>query len=198
MLESGLAKRASYAGAGPQVLALESKQDWKALVQLARARLAREPDNPDWDILSGYALLQMKDYGPAAAAFTRATQRSPEDIDAWNLLGESLRLSGDSARAIRTLEHTATISRTSHVTYFLLGEAYRDAGRPDRAVPALRESLRIDPGFAGSWFSLGLVCIQTGQREELASVLEQLRKLDPALARELERARDAGAGFRRR
>jgi tetratricopeptide (TPR) repeat protein len=190
MLESGLAKRASFAGAGPQVLALEKKDDWKGLVRLARERLAREPDNPDWEIVAGYALLQLQDYGPASAALARATRRSPEDIDAWNLLGESQRLSGDAARAVRTLEHTATISRTSNVTYFLLGQAYRDSGRPDRAVQALGESIRIQPDFAASWFSLGLVYVQTGQREQLDAVLEQLRKLNRPLAQELEKARD--------
>jgi protein O-GlcNAc transferase len=191
MLESGLAKRASFAGAGAQVLELETKQDWKALVQLARVRSAGEPDNADWDIIAGYALLQLKDYGGATAALTRATRRSPEDIDAWNLLGESLRLSGDAPRAVRSLEHTATISRTSNITYFLLGQAYRDLGRPDRAVQAFRESLRIDPDFAASWFSLGLVYLQTGRREEANAVLEQLRTLNAPLAQELEKVRAA-------
>jgi tetratricopeptide (TPR) repeat protein len=198
LLDSGLAKRASFAGggAGERVLELERRQEWKALVQFARERLLREPDNPDWEIIAGYGLLQTQDYAQASAAFTRATRRNPEDIDGWNLLGESLRLSGEPARAVRTLEHAATISRTSNVTYFLLGEAYRDSGRPDRAVQAYRESLRIEPAFSATWFGLGLAYLQTGQRDELTAVLEQLRKLNRPLSEQLEKARDAGPGGR--
>lgn len=192
MLENGLARRASLAGAGREVLELEKKQDWKSLVRLAQERLRHDPDNPNWEVVAGYGLLQSHDYPQASAAFTRATRRSPEDVDAWNLLGESFRLSRDSARAIRTLEHAATISRTSHVTYFLLGEAYRDAGRPDRASHAYGESLRIEPKFSATWFGLGLVYLQTGQRKELEAVLEQLRKLNPALSEQLEKARRGG------
>jgi tetratricopeptide (TPR) repeat protein len=196
LLDTGLARRAIFAGAdrsaGRQVLELEQKKDWTGLIRLARERLAGQPDSADWEVIAGYALLQTQDYAQAAAAFARATRRSPEDVDAWNLLGESFRLSRDPARAIRTLEHAVTISRTSNIAYFLLGEAYRDAGRPDRAIQAYRESLRIEPEFSATWFSLGLVYLQTGRREELDAVLEQLRKLNRPLAEQLEKARKAG------
>jgi len=192
LLQNSLARRAHFLGAGPQVLELEKKEDWAGLVRLARERLLREPDNADWELIGGYGLLQLKDYRQAAAAFSRATQRSPEDIDAWNLLGESQRASGDPARAARTLERAATVSRTSQLTYFLLGEAYREDGRPDRAINAYRESVRLEPRFAPAWYGLGSVYLQTGRQEELKAVMEQLQKLNPALAEQLAKAGGKG------
>lgn len=197
MLDTGIARRATYAGpdrsSGQRVYDLEKKQDWKGLVEYARERLVLQPDSADWEIITGYALLQQRNFAQAAAAFTRATRRSPEDVDGWNMLGESFRLSGDPQAAIRTLQHAATVSRTSGATYFLLGEAYRDTGRPDRAIEAYRESSRIDPEFPLNWYSLGLAYLQTGRREELKPVLEQLRSLSPELAKELEKTRDTPA-----
>jgi tetratricopeptide (TPR) repeat protein len=194
LLETGLARRATFAGPdrspGRRVLDLETSKDWKGLTQLAREQLARDPDSADWEIIGGYGLLQNRDYAQAVAAFGRATRRSPEDVDAWNLLGESFRLSGDPQAALRTLDHAATINRTSSSTYFLLGEAYRDFGRPDRAIQAYRESARLDPGFSATWLGLGLAYLQTGQREDFKAALEQLRSLNPALAAQLEKTRD--------
>jgi tetratricopeptide (TPR) repeat protein len=197
LLETGLARRATFAGddrgAGTRVLELEKKEDWAGLARFARERLSRAPDSADWELIAGYSLLQMKDYRQASEAFARATRRSPEDVDAWNLLGESQRALGDPARAARTLEHAATINRTSSLTYFLLGQAYRENGRPDLAGRTYRESIDLEPRFALTWFGLGLVYLQTGQREEFARTLEQLRKLNRPLSEQLEKARGTGA-----
>ena len=158
-------------------------------MRLAREALRQDPAGTDWEFIAGYGLMQSGDYAGAAASFSRVTQHNPEDIDAWNLLGETRRVAGNPAQAARTLEHAATIGRTSEVTFFLLGEAYRDLGRPDRSIPAYRESLRLDPSFAPAWFGLGLVYRQTGRREELREVQEQLQKLNPALADQLSKGR---------
>ena len=195
LLETSLARRATFAGAdrspGQQVFDLEKKKDWKGLVEYARAQQRDAPDSADWDLIAGYGLLQQRNYTQAVPAFSRATRRNPEDVDAWNLLGESFRLSGDPQAAVRTLEHAATVSRTSGVTYYLLGEAYRDLGRPDRAVRAYGESVRIDGSFAPTWFGLGLAYLQTGQRQDFAEALERLRALSPELGKQLEKVRDA-------
>ncbi len=196
MLETGLARRATFAGAerspGERVLELEKKQDWRGLIDYAREQSARAPDSPDWDIIAGYGWLQVRNYTQAVAALNRATRRSPEDVDGWSLLGEAYRLSGDPQAAVRTLEHAVTVGRASGPAHYLLGEAYRDYGRPDRAIRSYRESIRIDPEFAATWFGLGLAYLQTGQREELKETLERLRALNPALAKELEKARGPG------
>ena len=168
---------------------LEMAQDWSGLTRFAEERIRLEPTNYDWRVVAGYAWLRRGDNARASDAFLLVTQRNPEDIDAWNMLGETQRLSGQPARAAQTLERAATIDRTSSVTYFLLGEAYRDAGRLERATAAYRESLRHAPKYAPAWFGLGTVYVRTGSREELQAVKEQLQKLDPSLAEQLGRSR---------
>jgi cytochrome c-type biogenesis protein CcmH/NrfG len=118
-------------------------------------------------------------------------QSNPEDIGAWNLLGESQRRAGQPGQAARTLERASIVGRTSFVTFFFLGEAYRDAQRLDRAIPAYREATRLAPEFAQGWFELGVACVRTGEKEEAAAAEENLKKLDPALAAELKKRSDA-------
>jgi len=165
---------------------LAKKQDWSAMVQFAEAQQKRDPGGSDWDVLAGYGWLRRGEYPKAVAAFTRVIQRNPEDIGAWNLLGEAQRRSGQPGQAIRTLERASAVGRTSAATYFFLGEAYRDSRRLDRAIPAYREAVRLEPGYAQAWFELGSAYARLGQREEGGIVMERLEKLDPALAKELK------------
>jgi Flp pilus assembly protein TadD len=129
--------------------------------------------------MAGYAWLRSGDYAKAISALSRLTLSNPEDIGAWNLLGESQRLARQPGRAAQTLERASTVGRSSHVTFFLLGEAYRDAGRLDRAIRAYREAVRLEPEFARGWFELGAVSIRIREFEEAKAALDQLEKLDP-------------------
>ncbi|HEY6242053.1 MAG TPA: tetratricopeptide repeat protein [Burkholderiales bacterium] len=172
---------------------LAKKQDWTAMVQLAEAQQKGDPEGSDWGVIAGYAWLRRGEYPKATAAFARVIQRNPEDIGAWNLLGESQRRSGQPGQATRTLERASAIGRTSFATFFFLGEAYRDSNRLDRAIPAYREAARLEPEFAQALFELGSAYVRTGQREQAGVILERLEKLDPALGKELKKRMEGGS-----
>ncbi|HTF13288.1 MAG TPA: tetratricopeptide repeat protein [Burkholderiales bacterium] len=161
---------------------LDKKQDWAAMVRLAVEQQKGDPENSDWGVVAGYGWLRGRDYAKAIAALSRVTQRNPEDVSAWNLLGESQRQAGQPGRATQTLEHASIIGRTSYLTFFLLGEAYRDAGRLDRAIGAYREAVRLEPLFPRGWFELGSAQVRIGERKDAEAALETLQKLDPSLA----------------
>jgi len=166
-----------------QLLAeLDKEQDWAAMVRLAVEQQKGDPENSDWGVVAGYGWLRGRDYAKAIAALSRVTQRNPEDVSAWNLLGESQRQAGQPGRATQTLEHASIIGRTSYLTFFLLGEAYRDAGRLDRAIGAYREAVRLEPLFPRGWFELGSAQVRIGERKDAEAALETLQKLDPSLA----------------
>jgi Flp pilus assembly protein TadD len=165
---------------------LDKKQDWAAMVQLAVEQQKGDPENSDWGVVAGYGWLRGRDYVKAIAALSRVTQRSPEDVSAWNLLGESQRQAGQPGRATQTLEHASIIGRTSYLTFFLLGEAHRDASRLDRAVAAYREAVRLEPLFPRGWFELGSAQVRIGERKDAEAALEMLQKLDPSLAARLK------------
>ena len=162
------------------------------MVQFAEEQQKRDPEGSDWGVVAGYGWLRSRDYTKAIAALSRVTQRNPEDVSAWNLLGEAQRLAGQPGRAAQTLERASAVGRTSFVTFFLLGQAYRDADRLDRAINAYREAVRLEPQFAGSWFELGSAQARVGDRKEAQMALERLEKLDPTLAQDLRRRIRAG------
>jgi len=170
-----------------RIAELNRGRDWNGLLRYAEERQRRDPEGSDWGVVAGYAWLRSGEYPRAASALSRVIQRNPEDIGAWNLLGETQRLSGQPGRAVQTLERASTIGRTSFVTFFLLGEAYRDANRLDRAIGAYQEAVRLEPQFAAGWFELGLAQARIGDHEEARMALERVEKLDTTLAQDLKR-----------
>jgi len=191
LLASALAGRGDSLDERERIAELNQKRDWDGLLRHAEVRQRRDPEGSDWGVIAAYAWMRRGDYPKATSALSRVIQRNPEDIGAWNLLGESQRLAGQPGQAVRTLERASAIGRTSFATFFLLGEAYRDASRLDRAVTAYREAARLEPEFARAWFEMGAAYVRLGERDEVPPVVERLDKLDPALAQELKKRSDA-------
>ncbi|MGB5080865.1 MAG: tetratricopeptide repeat protein [Burkholderiales bacterium] len=185
LLASALSGRGDSYGERERIVELDADRDWAGLLRLAEERQRRDPEGSDWGVVAGYARLRQDDYPNAVAALSRVVRRNPEDIGAWNLLGESLRLAGQPGRAAQTLERASIVGRTSYVTFFFLGQAYRDANRLDRAAAAYREAARLAPEFGQAWFELGSAQARMGEVAEALGAVEVLRKLDPALADQL-------------
>jgi len=191
LLASALVGRGDSLEERERIAELNRKRDWEGLSRYDEERQRRDPEGSDWGVVLAYAWVRRGDYPKATAALSRVIQRNPEDIGAWNLLGESQRQAGQPGQAARTLERASAIGRTSFATFFLLGEAYRDSNRPDRAVAAYREAARLEPDFARAWFELGAAHVRLGERDEIPVALERLEKLDPTLALELKKRMEA-------
>jgi tetratricopeptide (TPR) repeat protein len=185
LLSSAIAKAGEQGQYGERIAELEQKQDWQGLAALAESRIGTDRKVSEWWVIYGYAQLQMSDYVRAVAAFSRATELSPEDVDAWNMLGEAQRLSGQPGRAVQTLGRALAIDPTSPITRFLLGEASRDDGRLERAKAHYREALGLDRKYAPALFGLATVLMRIGPADEYQAAYEQLQKTDPALAEQL-------------
>ena len=186
-LASALYARGSTYEERDLIAELNRKKDWDGLLRFALALLRRDPGGSDGGVLAGYSWLRLGDYSKAVSSLAPVVRQNPEDVAAWNLLGEAQRRAGQPGQAVRTLEQASIVGRTSNVTFFFLGEAYRDAHRLDQAIPAYRESVRLEPEFARGWFELGAVCVRTGDRDDVTAALENLQKLDKALAEELKK-----------
>jgi len=191
LLASALVGRGDSLDERERIAELDQKRDWDGLLRYAEERQRRDPEGSDWGVVAAYAWGRTGDYSKAISALSRVIQRNPEDVGAWNLLGESQRMAGQPGQAARTLELASAIGRTSFVTFFFLGEAYRDANRLDRAMSAYREAARLEPEFARAWFELGAAYIRLGERDEVPLVLERLKKLDPVLGEELRKRLEA-------
>ena len=164
---------------------LEAQGDWKGIVQLAEENLARDRFNSDWWLVKGYAYTQLREHRQAAKCYSEMVRLAPDDMLGWNLLAQSQRALGESARAVQTLDNALLIRRDSAATWFVLGESYSDLGRDQPAAQAYRQAVQLNRGFAQAWYGLGRVYARQGHRTDFDQVVHTLEQINPALAQQL-------------
>jgi tetratricopeptide (TPR) repeat protein len=170
-----------------QITELEQKKDWPAMLALARAQLAREPDRSDWWFLQGYALARQEQHSAAVESFQKAIRISPEDEASWLALGASQGALGQTERAIQTYQQLLRNRPESAPAYLALADAYIRKGQTELAIRNYRESVRYQPDSAPGWYGLAAAYQIAGQRERRDEALLGLRKLDPAAADQFEK-----------
>ena len=169
---------------------LDKKADWPGMFSLAQGYLKRDPTDANWLFVAGYAQFRQANYAMAIEVAQSAVSINPEDLDSWNLLAESLRLSKRAAEALPVLQRASMVGSSSPQVFFLLGETLRDLGRNDEAILAYRDATRLEPRFDHAWLGLGLLLTKTGQRDDAKAIAQQLTKLNPTLATSLKAALD--------
>jgi tetratricopeptide (TPR) repeat protein len=170
---------------------LEKQGDWKGIAEFAEDNITREPRDPDWWVVAGYAYSRLGEHGRAAERFQEAVRLSPDDIIGWNLLAQEQRSMGQPERAIRTLDSALRVSRDSPVTYYLLGETFSDLKRPSRAVEFYLQAIERDPQFVEAIYALGLAYARLGRKTDFDDALKHLHSLNPAAAKQLASAAEA-------
>jgi cytochrome c-type biogenesis protein CcmH/NrfG len=154
------------------------------------------PSDNDWAMVLGYARMRAGDYRRAVDVFRGITEKNPEDVDAHNLLGESLRLDGRLDEAVQALERSVARHPNSQTGWFLLGQSYFEAQRLERAKLAFRESLRLEPEHPQSWLGLAAVLARVGPRDEYDEALKRIMALNPELVDEHRKSLEARAPAR--
>lgn len=115
----------------------------------------------------------------AEASCRLLVRQTPNQAEAWHLLGIVLRRKGDNGAAIDALRRATALDRKDGGARFNLGNALRDEGQLDEAVTAFREAVRLMPAFADGWNNLGVALRRTGRHEEAAAALAKAIALAP-------------------
>jgi len=170
-----------------RIVDLEQKQDWPAMLDLARAQLQHEPTQPDWWFLQGYALARQGQHEAAIESYRQALRLSPEDEGSWLALGRSQGELGRPEQAIQAYGQALRYRPESAQAYLALADFYQEQGQPDKALPNYRESVRYDPQLQQAWYGMAAAYQRTGQLERRDEALQVLRKLDPGAAGQFEK-----------
>lgn len=161
---------------------LEKKGDWRGIAEFAAVNLQKDPQNPDWWIVRGFAHAQLKEFPRAVECFQEAVRVQPTEMDGWHLLAEAHRAMKQPERAVRALDAALRVNEEFAMTWFLLGESYHDLNRYDRAALAYQQALNRDPKFVDAWYGLTVANYRMGRKRETAEALAGLRRLNPELA----------------
>lgn len=165
-----------------RVAELEQKGDWPALVTFAEDNLKKDPMNPAWWMVAGYAHSQQKQHGRAIQCFSEMVRLEPDMPDGWNLLAQEHRTIGESRRALAILNNALLGLREAPTTITLLGDTYGDLMQWDAAIKAYRQALALDNSLTPAWAGLARAHIRSGRPAEAEAVAKSLEKTNPQLA----------------
>jgi predicted O-linked N-acetylglucosamine transferase (SPINDLY family) len=117
----------------------------------------------------------------ALATCRAALERTPEDVAAWNLLGEILAAS-DPAAASEAWWHALDLDPDNAEASFHLGNVLRERGEPAAAVIHYERALAGAPGHTGVLNNLGLALHALGDLERAETNYRAALAIDPAHA----------------
>ncbi len=130
---------------------------------LRRLQAAQQRFPLDEELHVQVAVRTTGDPARCAAEARRATELDPRDAEAWEALGRSLALSGDSAGARHALETCSAISIESSDCYFWLAQLDGAVGRCEDMERTARREADLDAKYGNH--SLALAATAVGRPE---------------------------------
>ncbi len=110
--------------------ALDSSGDWPKAKAALKKAVELAPDDATTLNHLGYAMLERKDNLPEAThLIAKASALRPDDVAIRDSLGWAYFMSGDTARAVSTLEQVVAAAPNESIMGEHLGDAYWKAGR---------------------------------------------------------------------
>lgn len=123
------------------------------------------------------------DLAAAAQAAAERIARSPDDGEAWKILGALRVADGCPADAVPALQQAATLLPEDAEAHSNLACALAATGEPAGAESAARRALEIAPDFAVAWENLGVALAAQWRLEAAEVAYRKALDLDPGSAR---------------
>ena len=114
----------------------------------------------------------------AIDAYKQAIRLLPDQIFAWNNLGNLCAKIGRNDEAIVTFSKAIECNPEDSVAWNGLGHVYKKIGYYDDAINAYRKSVQFTPSFAQPWNGLGDVYKLTGRVDDAIKAYEQSIKIN--------------------
>ena len=140
--------------------------------QIYIERIMKRGETPEAHLLLGLAQFQRRQYGEAAAHFSRALEMNPRIEGGHSLLGQALLGADDRAGARKAFEGSVRASPTDFDGHFHLGVLLREEHETDRALHHLQRAAQLRPAAVKVPYQIGLALLAVGRNEEARQVLE--------------------------
>jgi len=134
---------------------------------------------------SGMALIRQEDFAGAAAVFEEVVESSPDNHDAWHMIGVCYVELRQFKKALNGFYRAAKIKPDFADAYTGMGVALIGMGELDLAAKAFRVSIKLAPNEAFPHYGLGLLYVKSGDKAAAMKEYAVLKTLDPKMAGEL-------------
>jgi tetratricopeptide (TPR) repeat protein len=185
-------------------LAAEAPQSGDAQLQLGRLLMRKNDFNeaikplevaaqsagvPEAHVLLGTAYTNMGRYAEAAAAYKKAVELDPKNVEYRTTYGLILGLAGQYEPGIVELKKViATPGYKDAAAHANLGWIYRNMkpAQPAEAVSAYKKAAELDPKNAQVALGLAWAYLKANRFDDAIATYDRLRQLDPKMEGEAE------------
>ncbi len=119
-------------------------------------------------------------YKEAEREFRAAIAADPNNARAHGNLGSTLRMLGDTDRALEALQRSVDLDPDYAIAHFNLGTLWAALGRPDRATGRYARALAIDPTLTECSFNYGNALRYLGEFEPAQQQYERVIEAAPS------------------
>jgi superkiller protein 3 len=114
----------------------------------------------------------------AIEAYKQAIRLAPEQIFAWNNLGNLCAKIGRNDEALVTFLKAIEYNPQDPIAWNGLGDVYQKIGYVDDAITAYRKSIQFTPSFAPPWNGLGDAYASVGRGDDAIKAYQQAAQLN--------------------
>src|SRR5258708_21305426 len=127
----------------------------------------------------GAGYLETGESVKAIAAYQKAADFAPENIDVHLNLANAFLLAGNSQAAITECQSALNLDHNSAAAYYLMGCTWLRLNQAEAAAQALQQSQKIDPAVTPLNFQLGLAQEQLGHIEDAVKEFQTVTQFEP-------------------
>ncbi|MFN8080581.1 MAG: tetratricopeptide repeat protein [Kineosporiaceae bacterium] len=156
------------------------RQDREAMLQVANALAAVQPDGFFGHLLAAEALFALKQYHSALYAAQRAVERAPDmDVCHRMVAWTASEVKGSQTLAWSAARHAVALDPLDADNHTCMGTIAMEQGDHQVAERAFAEALRLNPGEANARHNLGVMHSRQGRLTAAAEDLLASAALDP-------------------
>ena len=127
---------------------------------------------------------EVGDYFGAIDLLKEATEREPNNFEAWYNLAEAYHNTGEDQykdEAHWAMDHALELEPDNPDAHWLMGMIrYFQYNNPDEAIQDLSRAIELRPDYALFYNVRGVIFLETGQWEECVADYNEFATLDPA------------------
>jgi len=127
----------------------------------------------------GAALIEAGAYADAATELEALTRAMPKDDQAFVMLGDAYRGTGDFARSVAAYEQAIRLDYGDYLAHRKLGVVLMENGKTGRALTEFEVALRFGKDDALSHYNYGLALHELGRPAEALTQWKLARELEP-------------------
>jgi tetratricopeptide (TPR) repeat protein len=149
-------------------------------VDAAKALIAIEPGNPDFEYLFGVASLQSGNIAAAQETLQQFLRKRPGDSRGCLALGMTFAAQRDQIEKAQTqLSHCIEIDPSNFEARYQLGLSYKSQGQNKQAIQLFEEVINRVPNYAVVLRDLGALYLEAGEDAKARELLERAVSLSP-------------------